>query len=195
MDNIRLLAIVLVVVGHAIGSSKGINPTADTISTFVYLFHIPMFALAAGWTAQRLTASFTGLAKMTWQVLVPYVVFQSIAIVLGRWDGNGTPWQYATPAFALWFLVSLFLWRLLAPWFRSNAYGVAAAVLVTLLAGFVPAIGEPLSLSRCASSRPSWSERRTATTSATGWTVAASGSSARLSWSPPWSTARCSPTR
>lgn len=148
LDNIRLLAIVLVVVGHAIGSSKGVNPAANALSTFLYLFHIPMFALAAGWTAQRLTASFESLTRTAWQVLLPYVVFQTIALGIGTWDGSNPPWQYATPSFALWFLVALFWWRLLAPWFRGNAWGIAAAVLVTVVAGFMPEVGEPLSLSR-----------------------------------------------
>jgi fucose 4-O-acetylase-like acetyltransferase len=148
LDNIRLVAIVLVVVGHAIGTSKGINQAAGTLSTFLYLFHIPMFALAAGWTAQRLTASLGTLGKMTWQVLVPYAIFQTIAIMLGRWDGREPPLQFATPTFALWFLLSLFTWRLLTPWFRGSAYGLVAAVAVTLCAGMVPEVGEPFSLSR-----------------------------------------------
>lgn len=148
LDNIRLVAITLVVIGHAIGTSKGINSAALALSTFLYLFHIPMFALAAGWTAQRLTASTAALGKMTWQVLVPYVIFQTIAILLGRWDGNEPPFQYVTPAFALWFLVSLFSWRLLAPWFRDSGYGLLAALVIALLAGLAPEVGEPFSLSR-----------------------------------------------
>lgn len=148
LDNIRLVAIILVVVGHSIGFSRNISPAANSLSNFIYMFHIPMFALAAGWTAQRLTASFEGLVRTAWQVLVPYAIFQAAALAIGTQDGSNPPWQFATPSFALWFLLALFWWRLLAPWFRGNAWGIVAALLVTVLAGFMPEIGEPLSLSR-----------------------------------------------
>jgi len=148
LDNVRLLAIILVVLGHALGPSRGSSALALTLSNFVYMFHIPLFALTAGWTAQRLQASFAGLGKMTWQLLIPYAIFQSIAIAQAHLDGLELPWQLVSATFALWFLMSLFLWRLLVPWFRGNVYGVIAAVVIALAIGFTPDVNDQFSLSR-----------------------------------------------
>ncbi|HSX67384.1 acyltransferase family protein [Nocardioides sp.] len=148
LDNIRLVAIILVVVGHAVGSSRNSSGAALALSNFLYAFHIPLFAITAGWTAQRLQASPAGLSKMTWQLLVPYAIFQVIALANGHADGLDLEWQFAVATFALWFLMSLFLWRLLAPWFRGGAGGLVAALAIALAIGFVPEINDTLSLSR-----------------------------------------------
>ena len=73
---------------------------------FPYLLHLPMFALVSGWVAQRLTASFDAFHN---DLAAPGSLLgvQTIALLIGRLDGRRLAWQYVTPSFALWFLLSL----------------------------------------------------------------------------------------
>jgi fucose 4-O-acetylase-like acetyltransferase len=149
IDQARWCAIVLVVVGHAVGLLRGTSDLAVVISNFVYMFHIPVLVLLAGWGARRTNADGNTLAKIFWQLLLPYVIFQLIAFLFNfLFEDDSPSWSFTSQTFGLWFLVALAGWRLLAPWFHGLKYAVPLAVLVALLAGLSPNIGGFLSLSR-----------------------------------------------
>lgn len=149
IDQARWCAIVLVVIGHAVGLLRSTSDLAVVVSNFVYMFHIPVLVLLAGWGARRAKADGTTLTKIFWQLLLPYVVFQLIAFLLNFIFKNDAPsWSFTSQTFGLWFLVALAGWRLLAPWFRGLKSAVPIAVLIALLAGLSPHIGGFLSLSR-----------------------------------------------
>ncbi|AUI52702.1 acyltransferase family protein [Arthrobacter crystallopoietes] len=149
IDQARWCAIVLVVVGHAVGVLRSTSDLAVVVSNFVYMFHIPVLVLLAGWGAQRAKADGTTLTKIFWQLLLPYVIFQLIAFLFNFLFENDSPsWSFTSQTFGLWFLVALAGWRLLAPWFRGLKFAIPIAVLVALLAGLSPHIGGFLSLSR-----------------------------------------------
>lgn len=151
VDQVRWVAIVLIVLGHFVGLLRGRSDLARGISDFVYLFHIPALVLLAGWGARRLKASGDGLVTIFWQLLVPYVAFQLVAFAADRLlEGKHPSWSFTYQTFGLWFLVALAGWRLVAPWFHGLRWPVPAALAVALLAGLSPRIGEFLSLSRIA---------------------------------------------
>jgi fucose 4-O-acetylase-like acetyltransferase len=151
IDQARWVAIALVVIGHVVGPLRGSSVVAKTISDFVYVFHIPALVLLAGWGARRASASGRGLTRLFWALLVPYVLFQIVAILLG-WSlfGHSPSWVFVYPSFGLWFLLSLASWRLLAPWFHGLPAPVLPALAVALLAGASPHLDSFLSLQRTA---------------------------------------------
>jgi fucose 4-O-acetylase-like acetyltransferase len=149
IDQARWVAIVLVVVGHAVGLLRGSSGLAVIVSNYVYIFHIPVFVMLAGWGARRAEADGRGLTKIFWQLLVPYILFQLIAFGFNYLFEDDTPsWSFTSQTFGLWFLVALAAWRLIAPWFRGLSYAVPLAVLLALAAGLSPNIDGFLSLSR-----------------------------------------------
>jgi fucose 4-O-acetylase-like acetyltransferase len=149
IDQARWGAIVLVVIGHAVGMHRDSSDLAVVVSNFVYMFHIPVLVLLAGWGARRAEPNGKTLFKVFWQLLVPYVVFQLIAFLFNHlFEGKSPSWSFTSQTFGLWFLVALAGWRLLAPWFRGLTYAVPLAVGIALMAGLSPNIGGLLSLSR-----------------------------------------------
>ncbi|NKX56492.1 acyltransferase family protein [Arthrobacter mobilis] len=154
IDQARWAAIVLVVAGHAVGLLRTDSGLALLASNFVYMFHIPVLVLLAGWGARRSQAGGEGLARIFQQLLLPYVVFQLLAFGVNYLVEDDTPsWSFTEQTFGLWFLVALAGWRLLAPWFRGLQFrglplAVPAAAGLALAAGLSPQIGGFLSLSR-----------------------------------------------
>ncbi|MFT4469763.1 acyltransferase family protein [Arthrobacter sulfonylureivorans] len=149
IDQARWAAIILVVVGHGVGMLRSESGVALVVSNFVYMFHIPVLILLAGWGARRAQADGKTLSKVFWQLLVPYVIFQLIAFLANYLlEGDQPSWTFTSQTFGLWFLVALAGWRLLAPWFRGLRFAIPIAVVVALLAGLSPAIDGFLSLSR-----------------------------------------------
>ncbi|MFL6101023.1 MAG: acyltransferase family protein [Actinomycetales bacterium] len=151
IDQARWAAIALVLIGHLVGPLRGRSTLAHAISDFVYIFHIPALVLLAGWGARRASANGRGLVRTFWALIVPYVIFQTIAFGLGYLLHGAHPsWQYVYTTFGLWFLVSLATWRLLAPWFHGLRGAVLIALAISLVAGVSPGLGSLLSLQRTA---------------------------------------------
>ncbi|WP_372699805.1 acyltransferase family protein [Arthrobacter sp. JSM 101049] len=149
IDQARWIAIVLVVMGHAVGQMRSESGLAIVVSNFVYVFHIPVFVILAGWGARRAEAGGKTLAKIWWQLLLPYLIFQVVAFALGWFlEGDDPSWSFTNQTFGLWFLVALAGWRLIGPWFRGIRWAVPLTLLIALLAGLSPHIGSWLSLSR-----------------------------------------------
>lgn len=149
IDQARWVAIVLVVMGHAVGQMRSESGLAILVSNFVYTFHIPVFVILAGWGARRVEANGKNLGKIWWQLLFPYLIFQVIAFALD-WiiDGKTPSWSFTNQTFGLWFLIALAGWRISGPWFRGLRWAVPLSVALALLAGTSPTIGSWLSISR-----------------------------------------------
>lgn len=149
IDQARWAAILLVVAGHALGQMRSESDLAVVLSNFFYMFHIPVLVLLAGWGARRIEATGGGLAKIWWQLLAPFMVFQVVAYGVNyAVKGTEPNWAFTTQTFGLWFLVALAGWRLVAPWFRGLRFGLPIAVGLALAAGLSDRIGGTFSLSR-----------------------------------------------
>ncbi len=151
LDNVKVVAITLVVVGHGIGLVRNQTELAPALSNFIYLFHIPLFAAVSGWTAQRLVASGEGFIRICLQLLLPYLIFDAIAamipVILD--DASFRP-TFDSPSFGLWYLLSLATWRIFWPWLRDldRAPTFIGVVAVAVAVGYLSRVGHTLSLSR-----------------------------------------------
>lgn len=151
LDNVRVVAIWLVVVGHGVGLVRNHTAVAPAISNFIYLFHIPLFAMMSGWTVQRLHASGPALSRMFTQLIVPYVLFEVFASWMSSVTNNhGFRPSLELPTFGLWYLLSLATWRIWWPWVRGSdrraVVGVAIAAAVAV--GYFSRIDHVFSISR-----------------------------------------------
>jgi fucose 4-O-acetylase-like acetyltransferase len=153
-DNARLALITLVVFGHCLEPLRGI-PSIDALYRFLYLFHMPAFAVLSGAVA-KVDVDLKLLKRIAFQLLLPYLLFQALYALAARlpgWPDPG-PVGIATPYWLLWYLPSLAAWRLLLPLFMRLRHPLVLACLLALVAGLSDDVGYMMSLSRIASFFP-----------------------------------------
>jgi fucose 4-O-acetylase-like acetyltransferase len=109
---------------------------------------MPLFVMISGHLSKRFTFSDDKVVRLLGSTLAPYVIFQT-AYSLFAWQVGGRAFQIdlLDPYYLTWFLLALFVWRLLTPLWRRLRYPVATAVLVSLLA-FMSDFGNALDLHR-----------------------------------------------
>ncbi len=152
LDNIKGFLVVLVFFGHLI-ESFAFYGKGQAAFQFIYFFHMPAFAFCSGYFASVDTPR----KKLWTNIAYPYVVFQSLyylfrGLVLKETITSVT---FLTPSWILWYLLSLFFWNMLLPFFDTSKCKcapliVAACFLFGLAIGFNPSAGYFLSISRTA---------------------------------------------
>lgn len=140
-DNAKLILIFLVVLGHIIEMNAFDISALYSLYTFIYLFHMPAFALLSGYFSKKLSSTPKKLLKYT----AYYIVFD----LLYFWAfGN---WNYPVlivPFSILWYLISLVLWKAVLPLFARFKYSIVIALIIGVAVGYIEQIGYVLALSR-----------------------------------------------
>lgn len=147
-DNARFLLIVLVVIGHLIGTARDDGAAVYGVYAGIYLFHMPAMILLSGVFAKPEVN--TKAVISTTQLLATWLVWEGIWFVLNLFgDGEG-PGQglLISQAWTLWFLVSLATMRIIFPYIARLRYPLTTSVVIALLAGVSPTIGAEFSASR-----------------------------------------------
>ena len=151
IDNIKGILIVLVVVGHLLLPCR-LCITEELLYESIYLFHMPLFIFISGFLAKRAFSIEKGLRV---DKIISFVVlalaFQLVLTVLESNPERIVP-KLCSLKFggAPWYLISLATWYALTPLFAKfkPAPCIALSCILALLAGFVPDLGNFLSLSR-----------------------------------------------
>ncbi len=95
IDNVRLVLIILVALGHIIEPLIGNHAFFKTVYLFIYLFHIPLFVAISGYVAS---------SRPSKEKQHKYVPF---GLAIGNWPGFYTALQTPVmPVFEFWFYVS-----------------------------------------------------------------------------------------
>lgn len=143
MDNVRFLAVVLVVAGHAWEPLRDQRPV-EAAHLLVYAFHVPVFVLVSGYLAADFTYTPAKVGRVLTGLLIPYLIFDA---AYGAFAAAADPamgdftWTPLEPYYLTWFLLALAAWRLSAPvWTRlcrslSGPAVIAVAVLVSGASG------------------------------------------------------------
>lgn len=133
-DNAKLLAIVLVVIGHAW------EPLRDSRAVWaayllVFMFHMPVFIVVSGYFSRGFEARPRQAQRLITGLAVPYVIFEVAYNLFARCvGGRHNTISLTTPWYLTWFLVALFIWRLTAPVWKHVRWPFAIAVVISLLA-------------------------------------------------------------
>lgn len=148
-DNAKALLIISVVFGHTLSGMLGETRWMDSLYFFIYTFHMPAFIFVTGYYAKVLRTK-KDWWKLMKSVVLPYIVFQYAYsyYYLYVLDLNVEVNFASSPRWGLWFLVSLFCWRLMLPLFNRSKWMIVAALGLALAAGYVPFISGTYSLSR-----------------------------------------------
>ena len=147
LDNLRLLLIFLVVLGHTLEQIDGVVRTG--LFEIIYTFHMPAFLFLSGYFAKFRPK------KLLTRLALPYLVFQTLYSLFGALILYHTPVtvRFASPYWIMWYLMAMMIYTLLLPLLdaleRRRAAVLGTGALIALLAGFDSSIGYDLSLSRC----------------------------------------------
>lgn len=150
IDTLKGFLILLVILGHLIGSMKFSCPG---VWNLIYTFHMPLFVLISGYLSKREdTSIFT--------ILKPLLVFQVLNIIILVIQGHHFSFAYfLIPHWTLWYLLSLIFWRLILKYTPSKLINNPHVYLgITLLAAVIVGLflpyGRILSIQRTISFLP-----------------------------------------
>jgi len=146
-DNARFLLILLVVTGHVIAYMKTESVFLRSVFAWVHLFHMPMFVLISGRFSSP-EVSWRTIRKNVGRLIVPYLIFQTAALILVSLRDGRIALDYHLPRNVLWYLVSLFCWRAMLPVAVRFRWAFPTSILASLLCGYCPFAGWHFSLSR-----------------------------------------------
>ncbi|WP_443045673.1 acyltransferase family protein [Streptomyces sp. NBC_00356] len=155
LDNAKYLTIVLVALGHAWSPLAGGSRAVSALYMVVYAFHMPAFIIVSGYLSRSYEGTPRQLKRLVTGVALPYVIFQTLYTVFMRIiDNPDRAFHYQQPAFALWFLVALFVWRLSTPLWKGIRWPLPMALVIAAAASVTPSIGADLDLMRIAQFLP-----------------------------------------
>ena len=167
VDNVKVIAIVLVVLGHLMQSFVKADIINDStaynyFNQTIYLFHVPLFFICSGFLYQHLTKkqNFKSYLKNILKKLValgiPYFVFSGVTYLLKfifsssvntENEGSFFHTLFVEPAAPYWFLYALFFLFVVSPIIKNKMDGIIRLVLsiglyvlsVTVDFSFLPA--------------------------------------------------------
>lgn len=146
-DNLKGLLIFLVVFGHSLEMYRE-NTMIKTIYLFIYTFHMPLFIFIAGYfskNAEKCRKTAVGT------FLIPYLVINTLFSVIATVFYSGRPitdMQIFTPGWALWFLLSMFVWKMLLKDLAKIKYILFFSIVASLLFSGIHEFGSYMSLGR-----------------------------------------------
>ncbi|QBE48736.1 hypothetical protein EVS81_07755 [Leucobacter triazinivorans] len=147
-DNARFLLIVLVVVGHAISTVRNDSQLGFALYAYIYLFHMPAMILLSGMFSRA--ESSPKVLRSTIQLVLVWLTWEAIWAGIHFAVEEKTPGQnfLVSPAWTLWFLVTLATMRILLPYIAMLRWPLLTSILIALASGILPAIGTQFSASR-----------------------------------------------
>lgn len=145
-DNVKVWLMIMVVLGHTLIASYG---SSNTIVSYLWFFRgiytMPLFFFISGFFAKP---TGTNLKKLCKSVLLPFIIFDIFYMFYeSLCNGNYTA-NWTVPSFAMWFLLVLFIYRLIFPLIIKVKFALPISILMALIAGFFPFINARFALSR-----------------------------------------------
>jgi len=149
LDNAKYILILLVVFGHMIEPLIDTHPIIKVIYLSIYSFHMPAFVVIAGMLSKA-ELGLEQLTKLISSIFIPFIVFTVLyeflgLMVTGSLSGYTINLQ---PYWILWFLYSLFLWKIFLPIILNFKFPILIAFIIAVAAGYAESIGYYLGLSR-----------------------------------------------
>lgn len=147
LDNIKGLMIFFVIFVHVFERFyKGWSD--NLITKYLYIlcisFPMPVFVFISGYLSKRKTDYDTYIVKAIKSCLVPYLVFN----ILYGLPSIKSALSILSPKWTLWYLLSLFSWKVLSQVFIKVKFIFPIAILLSLYIGLFDSMGAFLSLSR-----------------------------------------------
>ena len=144
-DNLKVLLIFLVVLGHLIEPFKNMN----NLYLLIYSFHMPVFVYISGYFAK-------GNKKSIIKPTIIYLISQTIYFLVYRYIlKDNIKFTYLRPIWILWYIFCIVIWNIIVAIIKNIKFSktacyiiVGIAFLCSILCGFLNNIGYDFSLSR-----------------------------------------------
>jgi len=149
LDNAKFLMIFLVVFGHMIEPLVENNILFKIIFLNIYSYHMPVFVIISGMLSN---ASFNNeaISKAVKSTLLPFIIFTLIYESINILAVGDISYQTKNlhPYPILWFLYSLFIWKLSLPIILNFRFPILISIFISIFAGYFESIGDFLGISR-----------------------------------------------
>ena len=149
IDNLRLLAIFLVVLGHLCETVAFLG--SRFLYLLIYSFHMPLFSCISGFCFSYKPEQ--KRCKVFKNFLYPYVIFQTLWFFFNIHIMHVQDrLQYMIPTWIMWYLLAMSVWYFVAYIFEVNKISpkivFPISLLLALVVGYDVTVGYYLSLSR-----------------------------------------------
>ena len=136
LDNVKMVLVTLVVIGHAIGLVEA-TQGSHWVYDFIYLWHIPAFVFVSGYLSKSFEWDRRRMKSLLYTLAVPYLLFEPALFYFRRTvageDVQGPLWL--VPHWTMWYLIVLLMWRLVTPILKLHWLFLPLSVIVSLLGG------------------------------------------------------------
>lgn len=144
-DNYKAFLILLVVIGHFIEPCYKNNEFLNILKWFIVSFHMPAFIFISGYFSKKELPLSVAVRKLA----VPYLVYEFVyylfyILILHK----ETRLYLLYPKFTLWYLLALFVWRVITPYVKRLPHYMLPAVAAGLFIGCSDMTDNFLSLPR-----------------------------------------------
>lgn len=147
LDNLKGVLIFLVVFAHYLVlyvEQNVASPAVQTLCFFIYSFHMPLFVFVSGFFSKDVDkARETAFARL----LLPYFFFNTI-MSLYAYATDLTSFCLLTPVYVNWYLLALFVWRILLKDLIKIRGVLPFSFVAGLFIGFLPEATNLLAISR-----------------------------------------------
>ena len=147
IDNYKVMLIFLVVLGHLM-EWYSVASLPGVFRAIIYSFHMPAFVFLSGFFSKNVEKNM----EIAWErCILPYLVFNTIWIFLVQvLEHSMKIWQINVfvANYAFWYLLSLFFWRVLTPYFARLRFALLILAAFALYVGCFPEFNRFLSASR-----------------------------------------------
>ncbi|WP_068775669.1 acyltransferase family protein [Paenibacillus sp. FJAT-26967] len=138
--NVRFFLILLVVLVNLLTALPGLPDAAQALVAGIFTFHLPVFVLVTGFFTKKFWETPDAAAGLL-RIGLQYLFFQTVYSLLDLFwlKTPGMEHSFWLPYWMLWFLTAHLGWKLLLVPFRKLKHPIAAAVLLGVAAGCLPA--------------------------------------------------------
>lgn len=144
LDNLKAILIFFVVFGHVIEYYVMDSNSLRAIYIFIYVFHMPLFVFISGYFSKKTK----GIHDSVNTLLIPYIIFNLIWYTAVYLKTGDAMFSVINPGWTLWYLISLFFWRIILPYIINIKHIVWISFALGLIIGVLPIDSTILSFSR-----------------------------------------------
>ncbi|MER6674942.1 acyltransferase family protein [Streptomyces sp. NPDC000983] len=147
-DNARFVSATLIVVLHTVGSIMDRHDSLHVFHVAAWAFRVPAFVVLAGVFSSAGPLGPRRLRTLLSSVALPALIFSVLFSLETKALGGPLDLHVAQLPWTLWFLMSLFCWRLLLPLVVQLRHPLLVTTAVALGLGYLDEFGLQFSASR-----------------------------------------------
>ena len=149
-DNLKLILIFLVVLGHFLIPVYDKGRSIKTVYNYIYLFHMPAFIFVSGCFSKSFVRKDDKAYKLAGFLALYCLFTAAIGLLQFIFTGKYNINTFLSNSQAPWYMLGMFFWYLLIIFFSrlSPAFAMPACILFSLAAGAYSECGTFLSLSK-----------------------------------------------